>query len=368
MKAEKFFNHNKIVFYTIQLKGKLANYNTVENERLGSFSFLLAFFLFLTQEKEKSETMFFLHPDHLGSVNMITDGFGNLITGGNMGGKSSINYKPYGEIHRTDSGGPDVSKFKYTGQEEDKESGLYFYKARYYDANVGRFIQADSEVDTQTLNGLNRYMYVQGKTINKADVTGNRFSPPVAYALLEYFTNPPEKRDEAAKWGFLRGMSIEKAEKEEHDKHILSNNLKGFGAFLVVLGAGFATFALSTGILAKFAWIGVVVAIVGVVFMCAGEAIAEEENNGYQDQLVISASYSQTFDTTKENNNPQANNQQQSSNQPQNSNNQRYIPIMQYGTYKNNPQNPGAYKYQNGQLAPAQSNSSQCSFSYTKEQ
>ncbi len=70
--------------------------------------------------------MFFYHPDHLGSITMITDGNGNVLAGGERGGKSHITYKPYGEILRTDSYGPDITKFKYTGQEEDRESGLYY--------------------------------------------------------------------------------------------------------------------------------------------------------------------------------------------------------------------------------------------------
>ncbi|EOQ95624.1 RHS repeat-associated core domain protein [Leptospira wolbachii serovar Codice str. CDC] len=65
---------------------------------------------------------------------MITDGHGNVLAGGERGGKSHITYKPYGEIFRTDSYGPDITKFKYTGQEKDQESGLCYYKARYYNA------------------------------------------------------------------------------------------------------------------------------------------------------------------------------------------------------------------------------------------
>ena len=70
--------------------------------------------------------------DHLGSVTMITDGAGNVVSGGSLGGKANYLYRPYGEIDRMNSSGPDITKFKYTGQEEDKESGLYYYKARYY--------------------------------------------------------------------------------------------------------------------------------------------------------------------------------------------------------------------------------------------
>ncbi|HMZ60900.1 MAG TPA: hypothetical protein PL048_19140 [Leptospiraceae bacterium] len=91
----------------------------------------------------------------------VTDGAGNVVSGGSLGGKANYLYRPYGEIDRMNSSGPDITKFKYTGQGrtlqslsggqsaglqrfpflrgasyasrvEDKESGLYYYKARYY--------------------------------------------------------------------------------------------------------------------------------------------------------------------------------------------------------------------------------------------
>ncbi len=117
--------------------------------------------------------MYFYHPDHLGSITMITDGNGNVLAGGERGGKSHITYKPYGEILRTDSYGPDITKFKYTGQEEDRESGLYYYKARYYDSSLGRFISNDGMVFPDQMQGMNRQMYVEGNPIAFTDKTGN---------------------------------------------------------------------------------------------------------------------------------------------------------------------------------------------------
>ncbi|TGK87909.1 hypothetical protein EHQ24_01480 [Leptospira noumeaensis] len=117
--------------------------------------------------------MYFFHPDHLGSITMITDGNGNVLAGGERGGKSHITYKPYGEILRTDSYGPDITKFKYTGQEEDQESGLYYYKARYYDAALGRFASNDGMAMPSSIQGLNRMMYVEGNPISFRDNTGN---------------------------------------------------------------------------------------------------------------------------------------------------------------------------------------------------
>jgi RHS repeat-associated protein len=127
--------------------------------------------------------MYFLHPDHLGSITMITDGRGNVIAGGNNGGKSHISYTPYGGIHRTDSSGPDITRFKYTGQEEDKESGLLYYKARYYDPMVGRFLQADNLYQPDDTAGMNHYMYVNGSPMNFRDESGNSCSKNIFSAI-----------------------------------------------------------------------------------------------------------------------------------------------------------------------------------------
>jgi RHS repeat-associated protein len=60
-------------------------------------------------------------------------------------------YKPYG-AEAIASGGA-TAKYRFTGQEKE-DTGLYYYNARYYDPDLGRFIQADSVLD-----GLNRYAY-----------------------------------------------------------------------------------------------------------------------------------------------------------------------------------------------------------------
>jgi RHS repeat-associated protein len=135
--------------------------------------------------------MYFLHPDHLGSITMITDGRGNAIAGGERGGKSHIAYRPYGEIHRTDSFGPDISKYKYTGQEEDKESGLMYYKARYYDSRIGRFLQQDSMAFPNQINGMNRMMYVEGNPVGFRDPSGNNAINGFLGMVATYISQAP---------------------------------------------------------------------------------------------------------------------------------------------------------------------------------
>ncbi|RHX83400.1 hypothetical protein DLM78_21950 [Leptospira stimsonii] len=117
--------------------------------------------------------MIFFHPNHLGSITMATNGAGKPISGGSAAGTSYVSYKPYGDILRTDSYGPDVFRYKYAGQEEDKETGLLFYKSRYYDPSLGRFLQSDSVINPKSISGNNLFMYVDGNPLQYNDPTGN---------------------------------------------------------------------------------------------------------------------------------------------------------------------------------------------------
>ncbi|WP_161938884.1 RHS repeat-associated core domain-containing protein, partial [Leptospira interrogans] len=63
---------------------------------------------------------------------------------------------------------------KFNSQELDRESGFYFFNARYYDPGIARFTSADTlidgELDTQ---GWNRFSYVKGNPIGAKDPTGH---------------------------------------------------------------------------------------------------------------------------------------------------------------------------------------------------
>jgi len=65
-----------------------------------------------------------------------------------------------------------------TGQEYDIETGLYFYKARYYNPALGRFVQPDTFVqnigDPQSYN---RYAYVRNNPLKYTDPSGHMTDP-----------------------------------------------------------------------------------------------------------------------------------------------------------------------------------------------
>jgi RHS repeat-associated protein len=60
--------------------------------------------------------------------------------------------------------------YTYTGREWDEEAGLYYYRARYYDANTGRFIQEDPI--SFAGGDMNLYVYVGNNPVNFSDHFG----------------------------------------------------------------------------------------------------------------------------------------------------------------------------------------------------
>ncbi|MGE5371615.1 MAG: RHS repeat-associated core domain-containing protein [Solirubrobacterales bacterium] len=64
--------------------------------------------------------------------------------------------------------------FRYTGEVFDKETGLYYLKARYYQPVNGRFIGKDSfEGDTPNPLSLNQYGYCEGNPVEFGDPSGH---------------------------------------------------------------------------------------------------------------------------------------------------------------------------------------------------
>jgi len=110
--------------------------------------------------------MRYIHADHLGSTNLVTDATGAVI--------QNISYFPYGKTHTEIYETGERVNRRYTGQEIDDSTGLYFYNARYYDPSLGRFIQADTIVpNPRNPQSFNRYAYTYNNPINYTDPSGH---------------------------------------------------------------------------------------------------------------------------------------------------------------------------------------------------
>lgn len=81
-------------------------------------------------------------------------------------------YLPFG--HERNHTGTDISDYKFTDQEKDKETKLYNYDARLYDPVTGQFNMADTLVpDEYNPQSLNRYTYCLNNPLIYVDPTGH---------------------------------------------------------------------------------------------------------------------------------------------------------------------------------------------------
>ena len=99
--------------------------------------------------------------DHLGTVRDLADPTGTVI--------DHIQYDSFGNVLSETN--PDAGdRFKFTGREFDSETGLYYYRARYYDPSTGRFLGEDPL--GFAAGDQNLFRYVFNIPTNYTDPTG----------------------------------------------------------------------------------------------------------------------------------------------------------------------------------------------------
>ena len=121
-----------------------------------------------------ADRRFYYNQDGLFSVYAVTDDNGDIV--------ESYLYDPYGEVTAFDENGDLVAQnafgkansridnpYLFTGRRLDEETGLYYYRARYYDADQARFITRDA---IGYVDGMVLYQYVGGNPIDRLDPLG----------------------------------------------------------------------------------------------------------------------------------------------------------------------------------------------------
>jgi RHS repeat-associated protein len=121
--------------------------------------------------------------DHLNSSSVTTDANGHIT--------NLIDYYPYGTDRVNVQSSLYANSHKFTDQEKDNESGLYYFDARYFSPELGKFIQSDPMalylVNEQQLKNklgkelweilsnpiaLNAYAYANGNPVIYVDPNG----------------------------------------------------------------------------------------------------------------------------------------------------------------------------------------------------
>ena len=106
--------------------------------------------------------------DREGSVNDIINNSGTVI--------DHVDYGAYGTM-LDESSPSNGDRFKYAGMELDTVTGLYYDRARYYDAALGRFVGEDTSEFSS--GDTNFYRYAGNSPVDNSDGTGNADDPVI---------------------------------------------------------------------------------------------------------------------------------------------------------------------------------------------
>ena len=131
---------------------------------------------------QSNATSFYVS-DGLGSVTSISLASGTIA--------DTYNYDSFGTV--ISSTGAVTNSFRYTARDFDQETGLNFYRARYYDSNTGRFLSEDPE---RFRISPNFYPYVGNRPTVHVDPTGRG---PTWNFVTNYWNGSPVNLGD---WGF----------------------------------------------------------------------------------------------------------------------------------------------------------------------
>ncbi|MCX6735653.1 MAG: hypothetical protein NTZ13_01060 [Candidatus Parcubacteria bacterium] len=119
-----------------------------------------------------TSTTHYIHTDHLGGTNAITDSTGAL--------SQVLDFMPFGATRiDSKSGGYGGEKVQYAGTQKDALNGLNYMSARYQNPAQGRFISEDpifngdpKKQNLQNPQSLNSYSYANDNPIVNKDPSG----------------------------------------------------------------------------------------------------------------------------------------------------------------------------------------------------
>ena len=138
-------------------------FGLAETDAGGNITAYYVYGLGLISKITPSNQSYFYHYDGIGSTVGISDSSGSVV--------NEYAYDAFGKVLNQVEAVP--NPFRYVGQfgVTDEGNGLLYMRARFYDPEVGRFINKDP---IGFMGGLNLYAYVGNNPINREDPFGLR--------------------------------------------------------------------------------------------------------------------------------------------------------------------------------------------------
>ncbi|MGN0463442.1 MAG: RHS repeat domain-containing protein [Acutalibacteraceae bacterium] len=147
---------------------------------------------------------YFYVKNHMGDITDIANSNGEVV--------ASYEYDPWGKVTSVSGSNLEIANlnpFRYRSYYYDSDIQMYYLQSRYYDPEVGRFINCD-DVNyigySDTANSYNAFAYCENNSINREDTTGS-FGTPIqwACALIGGIVGVPFGRWLANRLGYYSG-------------------------------------------------------------------------------------------------------------------------------------------------------------------
>jgi RHS repeat-associated protein len=205
---------------------------------------IVALFVLVTPTEVQAVTcspvFWYYSGDHLGSSNILTDAGGNVVR--------HYEYFAFGKEEYNDHNCTFEVSNRYTGQVLDDETGLYYYGSRYYDPEIGRFIQPDTVVPRAgDLQALNRYSYVNNNPLKYIDPSGHIVDLAIAGSIAELLSAAAGGAAFSAAVSVTTAAAMGRDTGQAAETGAVDGALSGAFGFAGVVGAGALTAAMTRG-------------------------------------------------------------------------------------------------------------------------
>ncbi len=175
---------------------------------------------------------FWLHHDHQGSIQAITDDAGAEV--------QRFTYYPYGDRIATATAHEESKG--WIGERQDT-TGLFYLHARYYDPVIGRFVSADPSDPMTRGVGLNRYAYAGNSPVMRIDPWGLYYTPETEHQYPSDAEEHGQRASEALNdhndWREYESIKSGYIELIRHNPNLLNPTNPNAHALRAIAGIGY---------------------------------------------------------------------------------------------------------------------------------